>query len=54
MIEKINFEYMDNKELYLYLNDLSLMIYGCDYNELHFLNNNCFDFSKKNVLIKNC
>ena len=52
MIEIINFDYLEKYELYDYLNNISLMLYGCDYNELYFLNNNKFDFSSKNVMFK--
>ena len=45
------FKYSNDKELQLYLNELSNALYGVDYYNLYFLNKNVLDFSTNNVLI---
>ena len=45
------FKYSNDKELQLYLNELSNALYGVDYYNLYFLNKNVLDFSTSNVLI---
>jgi hypothetical protein len=47
----IKYKYETEKELDLYLDDLSWLLYGCSIHSITFLDGNKTNFSKKNILI---
>ena len=47
----INYTYQNEKQLLLYLDDISWLLYGCSIHSITFLDGNKTNFSKKNILI---
>ena len=47
----INYSYQNEKQLLLYLDDISWLLYGCSIHSITFLDGNKTNFSKKNILI---